>query len=38
MADSSQYYYMGVDVGSGSARVCLIDDTGTIRSVEYQGT
>lgn len=27
-------YYMGVDVGSGSARVCVIDQTGEIKATE----
>jgi ribulose kinase len=31
---ASQAYYMGVDVGTGSARVCLIDQTGVMVAVE----
>lgn len=27
-------YYLGVDVGTGSARVCLMDHTGYLRAVE----
>jgi ribulose kinase len=27
-------YYMGVDVGTGSARVCIIDAAGVILAVE----
>jgi len=27
-------YYLGVDVGSGSARVCIIDETGEIKAVK----
>jgi ribulose kinase len=27
-------YYMGVDVGTGSARVCIIDEAGIIIAVE----
>ena len=32
MAENS--YYMGVDVGTGSARVCIADAAGTIAAVE----
>ncbi|KAI5778943.1 FGGY family of carbohydrate kinase [Geopyxis carbonaria] len=31
-------YYMGVDVGTGSARVCIIDETGEIKGVESKET
>ncbi|KAI5820574.1 FGGY family of carbohydrate kinase [Pyronema omphalodes] len=31
---ASQAYYMGVDVGTGSARVCLIDQSGVMVAVE----
>jgi ribulose kinase len=33
MAGQEQGYFFGVDIGTGSARVCLIDSTGTILSV-----
>jgi ribulose kinase len=29
-------YYIGVDVGTGSARACVIDDTGDIISIASQ--
>ena len=27
-------YYLGVDVGTGSARVCLIDEQGEIKGIQ----
>lgn len=35
---NSQNYYMGVDVGTGSARVCLIDSKGVIKAVHSKDT
>lgn len=26
-------YYLGIDVGTGSARVCVIDDSGEIKGL-----
>lgn len=31
---ASESYFLGVDVGTGSARVCIIDSTGEIKGVE----
>lgn len=31
---STESYYMGVDVGTGSARVCLIDEFGNLRAIQ----
>lgn len=29
----AQDYYIGVDVGTGSARACIIDETGDIKAL-----
>jgi len=31
---TSNDYFLGVDVGTGSVRVCVIDETGEIKGVE----
>lgn len=35
---STESYYMGVDVGTGSARVCLIDELGNLRAIQSKKT
>ncbi|KAJ1028494.1 hypothetical protein NDA16_001660 [Ustilago loliicola] len=37
-ADASKYYYIGVDVGTGSARAALVDDNGNILAESTHAT